>query len=79
VRFLRDLASFRVMLDNEQGPVLWDRIRSLAERYGLTAYDSAYLELAERSGLPLATLDRDLHRAARSASVRLIDVVTIEA
>ena len=74
VRFIGSLASFRIVLDTEQGPELWSRIRVLAERYGLTAYDAAYLELAERTGLPLATLDRDLQRAARSASVPLLDI-----
>lgn len=78
VRFLRDLASFRIMLDREQGPEVWGRIRSLSEEYRLTAYDAAYLELGGRSKLPIATLDRDLLRAARSASVALVDVATIE-
>ncbi len=32
----------------------------LAERFALSAYDAAYLELAQRHSLPLATLDGDL-------------------
>lgn len=43
----------------------------LARRYGLSAYDASYLELALRAGLPLATLDGDLVQAARKAGVRL--------
>ncbi|HET9784818.1 MAG TPA: type II toxin-antitoxin system VapC family toxin [Terriglobales bacterium] len=43
----------------------------LADRYRLTAYDAAYLELALRRRLPLATLDRRLQEAARSAGVRV--------
>ena len=43
----------------------------LAERYRLTAYDAAYLELALRRRLPLATLDRQLQEAARTAGVRV--------
>ena len=39
------------------------------ERTGLTAYDAAYLELAQRRRLPLATLDRALRDAATSAGV----------
>jgi predicted nucleic acid-binding protein len=35
-------------------------------------YDAAYLELACREGLPLATLDRDLAGAARAESVPII-------
>ena len=40
--------------------------------HGLTAYDSDYLLLAERRGLPLATLDRTLARAARKAGVQIL-------
>ena len=40
---------------------------------GSTAYDAAYLELAQRMGLPLATLDSDLQRAARAISVPLLE------
>jgi len=43
----------------------------LARRYGLSAYDASYLELALRAGLPLATLDGDLVQVARKAGVRL--------
>ncbi len=43
---------------------------NLARRYKLSAYDAAYLELALRSGLPLATLDHDLEKAAKKAGVK---------
>ncbi len=42
----------------------------LARRYKLSAYDASYLELALRLGLPLATLDEDLQKAAKKAGVR---------
>lgn len=45
---------------------------ALARRHRLTVYDTAYLELAIREGLPLATLDTALVRAARVESVPLI-------
>lgn len=41
----------------------------LARRYKLSAYDAAYLELALRTGNPLATLDADLKKAATAAGV----------
>jgi predicted nucleic acid-binding protein len=44
----------------------------LADLYGLTVYDAAYLELAQRRRLPLATLDAALARAARAAGVELL-------
>jgi predicted nucleic acid-binding protein len=37
---------------------------SVAQQYGLTVYDAAYLELAMREGTPLMTLDKDLRKAA---------------
>lgn len=42
----------------------------LARRHKLSAYDAAYLELALRTGLSLATLDEKLLKAARKAGVR---------
>ncbi len=42
----------------------------LARRYHLSAYDASYLELALRRGLPLATLDQELLRAAKKAGVK---------
>lgn len=41
----------------------------LARRFKLSAYDAAYLELALRKGLPLATLDDALAKAAKKAGV----------
>ncbi|MCL2645144.1 MAG: type II toxin-antitoxin system VapC family toxin [Betaproteobacteria bacterium] len=43
----------------------------LALRYELTAYDAAYLELALRMQLPIATQDEALAEAARMAGVGL--------
>lgn len=42
----------------------------LARRYKLSAYDASYLELALRLGVPLATLDEDLRKAAKKAGVK---------
>jgi len=55
--FLRDLP---VTLDAETADQAWTATARLAERYRLTLYDAAYLELALRRKLPLATLDQDL-------------------
>lgn len=44
----------------------------LARKHRLTIYDATYLELAKREDIPLATLDRDLARAARSERVTLL-------
>lgn len=41
---------------------------------GLTSYEAAYLELAMRQGLPIATLDRKLLDAARRVDISVLDV-----
>jgi len=48
------------------------RFRSLAQRYNLSAYAAAYLELAQRRGVALATLDGALKKAASKAGIRVI-------
>jgi predicted nucleic acid-binding protein len=62
--FLTDLATLPIVLQGLPAETVFDRIQALSREHGLTAYDSAYLELAIESGLPLATLDQDLIRAA---------------
>ncbi len=47
------------------------RFHALAKQYTLSAYDAAYLELAQRRGMGLATLDRHLILAARKAGVEV--------
>jgi len=49
-----------------------DAIVNLANVHGLSIYDAAYLEVAERRALPLATLDQSLLRAANRAQVEII-------
>jgi predicted nucleic acid-binding protein len=72
--FLDDLATLPIVLDQFPASVVFDRIQHLSREHGLTAYDSAYLDLALSSGLPLATLDEDLVRACKKARVRLVQV-----
>ena len=45
---------------------------ALARKYAMTFYDAAYLELARRAGLALATLDSKLASAARAEDVALV-------
>ena len=68
-RFLRDLARVVIIVDGipDEPAVL-----TLARRRHLTVYDVAYLELAVRRDLPLATLDRELAKAAQAEQVALI-------
>jgi len=50
---------------------LW-RFHALAEEYGLSACDAAYLELTQRRELGLATFDRRLIKAARRAGITIV-------
>jgi predicted nucleic acid-binding protein len=47
-------------------------LATLAQEYGLTSYDAAYLDLGLRTGFPIATLDKALINAMRAASVNLV-------
>jgi predicted nucleic acid-binding protein len=67
--FLRDLP---VTLDTETADQAWTATARLAERYRLTLYDAAYLELAQRRKLPLATLDKDLIRTGKTLGMTLL-------
>jgi predicted nucleic acid-binding protein len=61
-----------IEVDLETWDRAWREILLLASRFSLTAYDAAYLELAHRAGLPLATLDGDMSDAAAKLGVPLV-------
>jgi predicted nucleic acid-binding protein len=66
------LQALPIILDTETAAQAWTITNLLAERHGLTLYDAAYLELAQRLNLPLATLDADLRTAAKALDVPLL-------
>jgi predicted nucleic acid-binding protein len=74
VAFLERLRMLPIMIEHRPAVWLAQQVLPLARAYQLSAYDAAYLELAIREGLPLATLDDDLRLAARAASVALVGV-----
>jgi predicted nucleic acid-binding protein len=49
-----------------------DALMAMGREHGLSACDAAYLHLAMRERLPLATRDRALRTAARGAGVPLL-------
>ncbi len=69
--FLSRLGVYDIFVDKETIPQSWNKTLDLAVQYRLSTYDAAYLELALRRGLPLATLDSALITAARSSGVLL--------
>jgi len=68
-QFLERLSRLSIRLDRIPNEA---EVLRLARTHRLSVYDAAYLELAERELLPLATLDSDLAKAARAERVRLI-------
>ena len=67
--FLRELLllPIRIRPDEDESALL-----TLARKHQLTAYDAAYLDLAVRISVPVATLDRSLARAVRAEGLQVI-------
>ena len=72
--FLMRLSGFSISIDPIRMDRAFNQILYNARERKLTAYDAAYLELALREGLPLATIDRDLRHAANSLGLPLLEV-----
>ena len=66
------LQTLPVTIDSETVRHAWQVTAYLAERFGLTVYDAAYLELAQRTHLELATLDQQLRAAGAAVGVPLL-------
>lgn len=71
--FIDTLLRLPIETDAESEPRAHGPILTLARAHDLTPYDAAYLDLAIRRSLPLATRDQDLVRAARQCGVALIE------
>ena len=69
---LRLLSRLPIALDHAMASHAWHDTMVLAQRYALTLYDATYLELSLRRGLPLATFDAALRRAAAAAGATLL-------
>jgi len=74
VTWLGFLTSLPIAVDEETKAHAFGDTLSLAREHGLSVYDAAYLELAMRRGLPLATLDDKLKTAAEAVGVPLYGV-----
>ena len=71
---LDDLALLPISVDPETDRHAWGATARLARLHRLTLYDAAYLELAQRRRLLLATLDRELRAAAKAEGVALLGI-----
>jgi predicted nucleic acid-binding protein len=68
LEFLKSIEALPIRLTD---PVSFDKLFHLADRLRLTVYDAAYLDVAIRERLPLASLDNALCAAAISSGVTL--------
>lgn len=72
--FISRLESLPIYVDEETANKALNRTLNMAREYKLSSYDVAYLELAIRKGMPIATLDKDLRKAAVKANVSIFQV-----
>lgn len=72
--FLETLRRLPIQVERREAVWLCQATIRLARDHGLTAYDSAYLDLARRDQLSLATLDHDLQAAGLSLGVAALDL-----
>lgn len=66
---LDTLKELPIKVDPETAAHAWGQSVHMASQYNLSLYDASYLELALRKALPLATLDKALHAAAKQAGI----------
>ncbi len=69
---LLDLRALEIEIDPETDRQAWATTLELADRYRLTLYDAAYLELAQRRRLALASLDREMRAAGRALGMTVL-------
>ncbi|HYY27959.1 MAG TPA: type II toxin-antitoxin system VapC family toxin [Chthoniobacterales bacterium] len=72
VRFLAVLVLLNITTDHQTEQHAGKTTLGLARQHGLSVYDAAYLELAMRLGLPLASKDEALREAARAVGLRIL-------
>ena len=70
--FIHDLQRFDIRRDIPDRERVFADLQATVRKHRLTAYDAAYLELATRLQLPLATLDKDLIKAAQATGIDLL-------
>ena len=72
-RFLHLVGALPIVIDTETSRRAFTDIFPLARLHGLSSYDAAYLELAMRQGVSLATLDDRLRQAAVDLGISVLE------
>ncbi len=74
-RFLALMKNLPIHVEQESPERMLNEILSLAREQGISTYDASYLDLAMRKGLPIATLDSSLEKAARNCQIPAFDPI----
>jgi predicted nucleic acid-binding protein len=69
---LQQIAGLPISVWTIDAKQAFEQILPIARQLSLSEYDAAYLDLALRRGLPVATLDAQLRRAAKATGVVLL-------
>jgi len=72
--FLEALRRLPIQVERREALWLWQAVLPLAREHRLTAYDAAYLDLAKRERLSLATLDHELQEAGSTLGISVVEV-----
>ncbi len=72
VRFISLLAELPIVVESDSPVKSMKELLGLARAHDLSSYDASYLDLAMKKGLPLATLDEKLRKAAVHTSVLIL-------
>lgn len=71
-RFIALIAELPIVIEQEEPERMIKDILALARKHKISTYDASYLDLAMRKGLPIASLDKDLRKAARRSRVAIL-------
>jgi predicted nucleic acid-binding protein len=72
VRFIALLTELPITIEQEPSERILKEILALARKHQLSSYEAPYLDLAMRKGLPIATLDNGLIKAAKKSQVPIV-------
>lgn len=70
--FIALLSQLPIEVEAMDADIVFQETLSIARQYGLSSYDASYLDLAIRKGLPIATLDKAIIRAAKAIEITLV-------
>ncbi len=73
-RFVELLGALPIVMEQPSADQIFGSVLPLGRQHGLSAYDAAYLELAARQGLPLATRDERIIAAAAAIGVKILQL-----